>query len=472
MAPDGTVTTTRPSARKEERMSVLIADRAEDTGSSVRPAVRRHIGTTWNQRHRLALAQRPGGWHKPPVCFGLYLSGPVRENDLVSALTTVARRHTALRSVFPVSAAGRFGVCVDEAAVRWGLRRVDLRGHAAAERAAREADVLRALQATFAPDEYPLFRGFLLQYDNEWLLALSIDHLVFDGASVQVFLDEFGRAYRTAMRFPGDVPAGSDVALFSDHERDWLAGAEAGEAFEYWRGVWSGFGPFPRTDLPLLSPGSGGRTSGLWRCALSPVDVQRRRQTACPGHITLPTFAAGAVLAALRDVTGQAECGLLYPSSRRIVPGARQMIGYLNNRMLLRVDTPRRYGAGQILAATRAAMLDSLEHQMLPFEALIERFAPDLGASKPNRPYLFVNVQSRPVAPELPAVSATFCWLGDDGARDDLSWISVDLDDTADEVVLTARYSRSFFADDMVAELMSRVTTHLTDRAETVRRAA
>jgi hypothetical protein len=416
------------------------------------------IGTTCNQRGRLALAQGPAGWRKPPVTFGLRIRGGVDAGFLTAVLTAVAGRHTALRMTFPVAMAGQYGVAVNQADVVWRVRSVDMRD------AAGSASVLRELHRTFAPEEYPLFRGFLLRYPGEDVLALAIDHVVFDGASVPVFLADFERVYRM-LSSPGDRagsdPGGSDVARFSEYERDWLAGPEAGDALAYWREVWSsGFGPFPRTDLPAPVRRDGPSTGAVWRRVLDRERVGRE-QSRHAGHLSLPALAAGAVVTALRDLTGSPECGLLYPSSRRVFAGAADMVGYLNNRVLLRVDTPRDATADEILRGTRSALLDSLEYHMMPFEVLLDRLAPDLLTRPPDRPYVHLNVQRRPSAPALPGLEVSFSWLDEQSGQHDLPWISVDLDE-GPELVLAAGYSRAHVDGDLVAGLMSRVARQLT----------
>jgi hypothetical protein len=416
------------------------------------------IGTTRNQRGRLALAQGPARWRKPPVTFGLRIRGGVDADFLTAVLTAVARRHTALRMTFPVATAGRYGVGVDETHVVWPVRSVDMRD------AAGSATVLRELHRTFAPEEFPLFRGFLLRYHDEDVLALAIDHLVFDGASVVVFLADFERVYRM-LQSPGihtdRESGGSDVARFSEYERTWLAGPEAGDALAYWRGVWSsGFGPFPRTDLPTPSFQDGQTGGTVWRRVLDR-DGVCREQSRHAGHLSLPALAAGAVVTALRDLTGSPECGLLYPSSRRAFAGAADMVGYLNNRVLLRVDTPRDATADEILRGTRSALLDSLEHHMMPFEVLLDRFAPGLSTRPPDRPYVHLNVQRRPSAPALPGLEVSFTWLDEENGQHDLPWISVDLDE-GPELVLTAGYSLAHVDGDLVTALMSRIARLLT----------
>ncbi|OLZ66450.1 hypothetical protein AV521_28575 [Streptomyces sp. IMTB 2501] len=427
------------------------------------PAGTRTVPVTRNQAGRLALARGAERWRKPPCSFGLRLQGEVNPDLLEEVLTHVARRHTALRTTFPDYEPSGSGLLLPTDQVHWNLTRVDLRGIPQPARQRAEDAAFRKVQEPFAPDEFPLFRGSLLRYEEDYVLTVAVDHMVFDGESIQVFLGEFGRFYQQlacgSTADLADDGGGSDFGEFSAFECDWLQSPEAGDALVHWKSVWDGFGPFPPTRIPVRDvEGSG----ALWRQSLPADVVHARRRRFSGGYLSLPAFAAAAVLAALRDMTGQTEGGVLHPSSRRFTDATQGMIGYLNNRTLLRADTPLGADLYQIAAITRAAMVDALEHQMMPFEVLLDHFAPQLRNRRPDRPYIHLNVQASPVLPSLPGLNASLFWPPQSSALQDIPWISVDLEDGREHMVLTAGYSTGKFEPDLVSELMARVAGHLT----------
>lgn len=426
------------------------------------PVGTRKVPVTRNQAGRLALARGAERWRKPPCSFGLRLQGEVNPDFLEEVLTHIAWRHTALRTVFPDCGPPDSGLLLPTDQVHWNLTRVDLRGIPQPARQQAEDATFRRLQEPFSPGEFPLFRGSFLRYEEECVLAVAVDHMVFDGESVQVFLGEFGRIYQRlacgSAANLADDSGSSDFGEFSAFERDWLQSLEAEDALDHWKRVWDGFGPFPPTRIPVRDvEGSG----ALWQQPL-PADVVHARRRRFPGgYLSLPAFAAAAVLTALRDMTGQAEGGLLYPSSRRFTDATQDMIGYLNNRTLLRADTPLGSDLYQIAAITRAAMVEALEHQMMPFEVLVDHFAPQLRNRRPDRPYIHLNVQASPALPSIPGLNASLFWPPQSSALRDIPWISIDLEDGLDHMVLTAGYSTGKFEPDLVSELMVRVASHL-----------
>jgi hypothetical protein len=233
----------------------------------------------------------------------------------------------------------------------------------------------------------------------------------------------------------------------------------------HWSSVWDTFGPFPPTRLPGEPRPTTDALGRVWHRSIPSADVERTRRAFMGGHLSLSALSSAAVVAALRDVTGQPECGLIHSASRRYVPGAEDVIGYLNHRILLRVPTPSTATFQDIAAQTRSAMLRSFEHDMMPFEFLLDRLAPAFIDRRPDRPYVHLNVERPPTAPQLPGLTVSFEWPPQDATHSDLPWISVDLDDRGDAFVLTAGYSTAAHDPATVTTLMGRVSDHLTSTA-------
>ncbi|MGW7362162.1 condensation domain-containing protein [Streptomyces sp. NPDC054841] len=418
---------------------------------------------THNQIGRLAGAEGSPRKGKPPVTFGLHFDGEVHPERIERALTEVARRHTALRTYFPESLPPGWAHCVEGERVEWPLEVVDLTGLPESQRAEARERVHEKLDEPFAPDLFPLFRAYLIRTGEKRSLVVAVDHVIFDGASVQVFLDDFADAYRSVGPEAVGAPSGavgSDLAAFCAYEQEWLAGSAADAALAHWKDVWDGFGPFPATRLPTRTgvPGTGAE----WSAVIPAQQIADRRRGFPGGHISVPALAAAAVVTALRDVTGQHEAGLLHPSSRRYFDGGEKMIGYLNNRVLLRVATPARDGFLDIADRTRTAMLESLEHDMMPFEMLLRELAPHVTDRRPEHPYVHLNVETTPVAHDLPGLRVHHFWPPEATAFGDLPWISVNLGIAARQVVLRAGYSTARFAPETVADLMEKVRGYLT----------
>src|SRR5205085_10573589 len=99
---------------------------------------------------------------------------------------------------------------------------IDLRGVAAAQRAA-QADRLAEGEACkrFDLSRLPLIRAVLLQLDDQdYMLLVTVHHIVSDGWSIGIISDELAALYKAPDSLP-DPPI--QYADFSIWQQDWLS---------------------------------------------------------------------------------------------------------------------------------------------------------------------------------------------------------------------------------------------------------
>jgi aryl carrier-like protein len=266
----------------------------EDAGTTAA-----RILTTANQVARLAALKGPDRWQQPPCVFGIRLRGVVSRDILADSLTWIVRRHSALRSYFPGTETV-FAVCVPVENVSWSLPVVD---------GAAELPALRGLERSFEVERFPLFRAVLIQHTvDEQLLGIAVDHLVFDGESVNVFLRELERVYAhlSAGADPSVLATTvSDFGLWADTERARALSPSAGSDEAYWAKRWAGLAAYPPLPLPMITQARQAEGPGRrWRRELSADDVARLRARAESHGITPFMLAATAVFVALRTAPG------------------------------------------------------------------------------------------------------------------------------------------------------------------------
>jgi len=428
---------------------------------------RRQVPTTLNQADRLALAYGPDRWRKRPVTFGMQIRGRLEVPLIELALTLTARRHSALRTYFPYGPAADRALCLDPRDVSWPLALVDLSRMPPADKAAAEHAAFVALIECFGPANPPLFRGIIVKHaEDEWLLGIAADHLIFDGSSIPLFLRDLENVYnhlfsgREATDLSVEV---SDFSLFCTAERKWLASPAAERAACYWKPIWDGMGPSPLSVLPTIKPGAAAPSGHVWSTALPAPAIAQTRRLLPHGHLSLFALAAGCVISVLSDITGRADCGILHTSSRRSWPGAAEMIGCLMNRVLLRVNTAGAESLPDVAGLTRNAILDSMEHMMAPFEFLMQRFSPDQSGRMPQNPHVLVDVDSEPDPPQLGGLEVTMAWpVAGDAFRDDPRVIVSLQPSGSDLVTLSCGYQASLFHAEFIDNFMGRVAGLLT----------
>jgi len=142
------------------------------------------------------------------IAVRFLLRGPVRPELVGEALREIVRRHEILRTRF-VRKDGEPKQLVEQA-VRFELPLSDLR-NCPAEFRSKEAERLAAEEACigFNLEDGPLFRGRLIQIaDDEYMLLLTMHHIVSDGWSVGIITEELGTIYEALVQqAPGSLPA-------------------------------------------------------------------------------------------------------------------------------------------------------------------------------------------------------------------------------------------------------------------------
>ncbi|GAA0409542.1 hypothetical protein Acor_36380 [Acrocarpospora corrugata] len=281
------------------------------------------------------------------------LRGPLDLDALRAAFTVVAGRHESLRTRFPdidgepvavIEPPGSFPVEY--------LSGVDPE-RAVAERVNRPFPL-----AERAPIRVTVIRGD----DGGHVLCLVAHHILGDGWSLNLMLDELADAY-SGRPLPAVPLQFGDVAL-------WQRGRDTGELLGYWRERLAGPTPL---DLPTDRPrsaGSAGRGATVdFRLAAEDASalVAMGRRHGVTLFMTL--LAAYQVLLARHS--GRDDILVGTSSAGRDTLALESVVGYLTDILVLRGDLSGDPVFTEVLAATRTTVLDAFAHQGIPFEELV-----------------------------------------------------------------------------------------------------
>ncbi|MEU5980240.1 amino acid adenylation domain-containing protein [Streptomyces sp. NPDC047315] len=334
------------------------------------------------------------------------LHGPLRAEPLAEALRLIAVRHDTLRSSFPGDEDGVPRVRVapaDGFTVPWRTR--DLTGlpvdeREPAARAAVEAEVARPFDLA----EGPLLRALLLRLaDDDHVLVICQHHLVGDGWSAGVLLDElltgYGELARGAAFAPPPLPVGYGDFAHWQRERQNLP--QATDDLRYWCGATAGVPPLDLpTDRPRPAvPGPGGATYAF-RLDDDTYRAVRALSRARGATLFMTLLAAFQVV--LGRWSGQRDFAVGTPFAGRPTEATEGLIGLFSTMLPIRADlgTPEPDADGDadaeaddagpdfatVLDRVRTAALGAQQHRETPFERLVEalNLPRDLG-----RPPLF-----------------------------------------------------------------------------------
>jgi amino acid adenylation domain-containing protein len=327
----------------------------------------------------------PGGvQYNEPVAFAVH--GPFDLAALRASLAEVIARHDALRTVFRPDPRGYRQVVAPASAAPATTAMIGT-GEAGVASAgclrvandvppADVGDLLRAEAATpFDVETGPLLRCVVYAVaDGGHRVQLTVHHLICDGWSLRLLLDELAAGYRAAVR--GLPYAPEPVAVqYPDYaalQCRRLAAGEYAEAIAHWtesvRGA-PGELALP-TDRPR--PAVQSTSGGVEDVVLPPGTQDRLAQVAgrCGGSPFMAAFAAYGVF--LGRICGQRDLVVGLPVSGREQADLHGTVGMLTNTLPLRVDLSGDPAFADVIAQVRDRLLDAWPYQEAPFEAIVE----------------------------------------------------------------------------------------------------
>ncbi|HBO4863357.1 TPA: pyoverdine non-ribosomal peptide synthetase PvdD, partial [Pseudomonas aeruginosa] len=252
----------------------------------------------------------------------------------------------------------------------------------------------------------PLLRVNLLQLaEDDHVLVLVQHHIVSDGWSMQVMVEELVQLYAAYSR-------GLEVALpalpiqYADYalwQRSWMEAREKERQLAYWTGLLGGEQPV--LELPFDRPRPArqshrGAQLGfeLSRELVEAVRALAQREGASSFMLLLASFQA-----LLYRYSGQADIRVGVPIANRNRVETERLIGFFVNTQVLKADLDGRMGFDELLAQARQRALEAQAHQDLPFEQLVEALQPERNASHNPLFQVLFNHQSeiRSVTPEV-----------------------------------------------------------------------
>ncbi|ALE01062.1 non-ribosomal peptide synthetase [Pseudomonas syringae] len=261
-----------------------------------------------------------------------------------------------------------------------------------------EACVQQEMQRPFDLEQGPLLRVRLLNLNtDEHVLILTQHHIVSDGWSMPIMVDELVRLYE-------GYSQGREVSLtaldlqYADYalwQRTWMEAGEQARQLDYWKQQLGDQQPilelpadYPR---PVVQSHAGARLA----VELEPALIDGLKQVARQQGVTLFMLLLASFQSLLHRHSGQSDIRVGVPIANRNRAETEGLIGFFVNTQVLRAEFDVHTTFNELLQQVKYTALQAQAHQELPFEQLVEALQPQRSLSHSPLFQVMFNHQSQ-----------------------------------------------------------------------------
>jgi amino acid adenylation domain-containing protein len=357
-----------------------------------------------SQEHVLRIEREFPGLPQFNLPFAYRLEGPLNVAALKRGLAEVVRRHDSLRAKFAWVDERPVALITPAADVNSPLIvedltfRVPTRNKRAKTLLLKKAELELEREAwtPFEMTRAPLFRTRLLRLGaDDHVLLLILHHVIVDGWSIGVFMEEVSKFYGALLagrqaKLPAPAFQFSDFARW---QRSWSTTPLAAQQFAYWKEQLRDASPvFPMDCEPV-----GARLGS--RVAHEPVHlpndlVERLSALSRSQGATLFMTLLAAFKTLLLVRSGRNDICVATIMANRSQLGTERVIGPLDNTTVIRTRIEPDLSFQEALSRVRESVLDSYVSQELPFDVLAPQLAEEFGATLTSLTQVFFALQN------------------------------------------------------------------------------
>ena len=312
-------------------------------------------------------------YHVPSA---LRLKGPLDFNALQRSFDALVARHESLRTHLHQDDEQTVQVILPPASVQ--ITR--LQSDESQVKAQVEAEIARP----FNLQAGPLLRATLLRLsEDEHVLVLVQHHIVSDGWSMQIMVDELVQLY-SAYSQGQDIQLPALPIQYADYarwQREWMDAGEKQRQLVYWQDLLGGEQPVLELPFDHQRPAEQSHRGARLFVELPPALVADLKGLAQREGVTMFMLLLASFQALMHRYSGQDDVRVGVPIANRNRVETERLIGFFVNTQVLKADIDEQTSVTQLLQQARRRALEAQDHQDLPFEQLVEALQPERSLS-------------------------------------------------------------------------------------------
>jgi amino acid adenylation domain-containing protein len=313
------------------------------------------------------------------------MEGELNQDAMEQAFKSVLNRHEIMRTVYREDETGEIKQFVlPLAEVGFAMIREDLRKENNPEEKVNV--LLRALQATpFDLEKGPVIRaGVYRLEDKKWVLAFVVHHIVTDAWTTTLFKNELFLYYNLYSHGQPDPlpPLRIHYKDYAAWQQQQLTGEELKQHKAYWLKEFDG--ELPVLDFPADKPRPLFKTyNGDSIVHLIGLETsQKIRSLSQQNGVSLFMGLVAGLKILLYQYTGQEDIIVGFPIGGRDHPDLEDQLGVYINTIALRTQFKGTDTVRQMLDNVRQHTLGAYDHQIYPFDELLDNLPLEKDASR------------------------------------------------------------------------------------------
>ena len=341
------------------------------------------------------------------VAAALRLTGDVNVDVLTQSLQEIIQRHEVLRTSF-VNVDGQ-GIAVIATEINFHIPVVDLSFIPPSQQQKLVQELAQQeSQQPFNLEISPLLRAKLLYLNtHEYILLLTMHHIITDGWSINIFAQEMASIYQAFSQGKSSPlqPLKIQYADFAVWQRS--QNDKFKYQLEYWRQQLESAPEL--LELPTDYPRPAIQTFRGQRHSftISEELTEKIKQLGQETHTTLFMVMFSALSILLHRYSQQEKIVIGSPVANRHYPGTEGLIGFFVNTFALLISLEDNPTVAELLPRVREMVLSAYSHQDVPFEQVVEELKLVRSLSHSPLFQVMLAVENAPTQPiEIPGL----CW--------------------------------------------------------------
>ncbi len=390
------------------------------------------------------------------IPIALRLAGTVQVSALEQSLQEIIHRHETLHTNF-IAVDGQ-PTQIIQTQTNWTVCVVELQHLPSSEQeiATQELAKRQAIQPFDLATQVLVRATLIVLSETEHILLLCMHHIVSDGWSTGVFIQELAALYNAYSQGQPSLlaPLPVQYADFAIWQRQWLQGDVLQSQLSYWQQQLASAPAL--LSLPTDRPRPAVQTdNGAYQeFALSHKLTSKLAQLSQQQGVTLFMTLLAAFDTLLYRYTGTEDILVGSPIANRDRSEIEGLIGFFVNTLVMRSNLAGNPSFSELLTRVREMAMEAYSHQHLPFEMLVEALQPERDLSHTPLFQVMFVLQNAPTSQvELTGLTVSPFPIKGANARFDLTLI---IQNTATGLIGVWEYNTDLFD----ANTIERMTGH------------